>query len=45
MLRGIDRFPDDEFERYGITQERTTEIRGTMADWRTDLLKTLPDER
>jgi Nucleotidyl transferase AbiEii toxin, Type IV TA system len=37
MLGGVDRFPDSEFARYGISTEQAAAIRNTVHDWRRQL--------
>lgn len=39
MLAGVERFPDSEFARYGISSERTAAIRSTMLEWRRCLAR------
>lgn len=36
-LAGVDRFPDQEFARYGVDAEEIARVRATMRDWSGEL--------
>jgi hypothetical protein len=38
-LAAIDRFPDTDFERYGVDADRVAQVRDLMRDWSRALLE------